>query len=181
MSPETSSRLGEHVRAARRKLNLTLEEVGTATGLNKGYLSRVERGQQPPSIATMLKLAEALDVSVATLFGEQTDKDEIQLVKADAYRSGASAEGSFPLSSGIGARRSEAFFLRPGDTFDDSGFVRHGGDESLFVISGNVEIRFVDRTIALDPGDYLQFPGHLAHQIRRVGAQASLLIVVGPG
>ncbi|NEV02268.1 cupin domain-containing protein [Bradyrhizobium uaiense] len=48
----------------------------------------------------------------------------------------------------------------------------------LYVISGRIEVKFVDRSIAMSAGDYLQFPGYLVHHVRRMGANAIVLIVI---
>jgi quercetin dioxygenase-like cupin family protein len=49
---------------------------------------------------------------------------------------------------------------------------------TTFIINGSVEVQFSDRVVALSEGDYVQFPGHLTHQIRRTSPQAAVLIVV---
>ena len=53
---------------------MTSDNLADATGLDKGYLSRIERDERSPSIATVVKIAQALKASVATLFGETTQQ-----------------------------------------------------------------------------------------------------------
>jgi quercetin dioxygenase-like cupin family protein len=62
--------------------------------------------------------------------------------------------------------------------FSDATHAEHAGEEVLYVISGRIEVKFVDRSIAMSAGDYLQFPGHLVHHVRRISANANVLIVV---
>ena len=75
-------RIGLEVRVLRRRRKMTIEQMSQATGLNRGYLSRLERGEKAPSIASVVKLAQALDVPVSTLFGESLDDSLIHVVKA---------------------------------------------------------------------------------------------------
>src|ERR1700734_3525170 len=60
--------VGAKLRERRRHLNLTLQEVADRIGVTKGFLSEIERDRAAPSVATLLKLRDALSLSVATLF-----------------------------------------------------------------------------------------------------------------
>ncbi len=82
MAAVSSQVLGKRVRSIRRRSGTTLDQLAEATGLNKGYLSRIESGEKTPSIATLLKLADALKVSTGQLFGEEVAKGDIQIVRA---------------------------------------------------------------------------------------------------
>ncbi len=42
--------------AFRRERNLTLDELAELTGLNNGYLSRIERSEKSPSVAIVLAI-----------------------------------------------------------------------------------------------------------------------------
>lgn len=170
---------GLHMAAMRRSRKMTLDHLAGMTGLNKGYLSRVERGEKTPSIATALKLSQAFAVSVSALFGEATDESMIHIVRAHErpVPEDRNAEAYFePLSQAAGGV--EAFLLFPGRDFGVDGRVDHGGTEIIFVVTGKIEIQFSDRTVLLGAGDFLQFPGHLAHQVRAPDGGSSALIAI---
>jgi transcriptional regulator with XRE-family HTH domain len=179
---ETAARsFGLHVAALRRSRKMTLDQLATRTGLNKGYLSRLERAEKAASIATALKIAQAFSVPVSTLFGEAVDDALIQVVrvKARPEQQTDPDRSSFTTLSRAGPGSGlEAFLLFPGSEFSRDGRVDHGGTEILFVLSGELEVQFADRTIALLTGDFLQFAGHLAHQVRALTAGASALVAV---
>lgn len=168
-----------HMAAVRRSRSMTLDVLAQMTGLNKGYLSRLERNEKNPSIATVLKISQALDVSVSALFGEVVDDTLIHVVRASDRQYPLSEKGDSrfePLSrsnSGI-----EAFMLFPNKEFGSDGRVDHGGTEIILVVSGQIEIQFADRTILLNVGDFLQFPGHIAHQLRSPKGKGSALVAV---
>ncbi|WID99826.1 XRE family transcriptional regulator (plasmid) [Bosea vestrisii] len=170
---------GLHMAAMRRSRKMTLDQVAGMTGLNKGYLSRVERGEKTPSIATALKLSQAFAVSVSALFGEAVDEAMIHIVRSHERPTpeNRQAEAYFePLSQAAGGI--EAFLLFPGRDFGSDGRVDHGGTEIIFVVSGQIEIQFSDRSVLLGTGDFLQFPGHLAHQVRAPDGGGSALIAI---
>lgn len=183
MEGRETNRVAAHIKAARIKRGSTLDQLAADTGLDKGYLSRVERGQKSPSIATVLKISKALDVSVAQLLGEVLDDDAIQVTRADKrvslkvarQQSKSEFEG---LTRAIGRHGLEAFIIYPSAEFSADGKVDHHGEEILFVLEGRIEVRFADRTIILGAGDCVQFAGHLQHEVRRVSPKASALIAV---
>ena len=58
------------MRAWRSRLGISQEELAGRAGLHRTYVSDVERGTRNVSLASIDKLAAALDVSVATLFAQ---------------------------------------------------------------------------------------------------------------
>jgi transcriptional regulator with XRE-family HTH domain len=176
------SALALAISAARRERGMTLAELAAATGLDKGYLSRVERNLKTPSIATVLKLAKALDVPVAQLFGEIVDDSVIHVSRAaERGEHAARGDGNYRIESlthGKGLDGLEGFLLYPPSTFVEDLRAEHDGEELLFVIDGPIEVRFADRTIRLDVGDSIQFPGSLVHYVRRVGRTGCVLVAI---
>jgi transcriptional regulator with XRE-family HTH domain len=54
--------LGKNLRAARKKLGLTQEEVAERSGVQAGEVSRIERGKRDPQVSTLEKLAAAVEL-----------------------------------------------------------------------------------------------------------------------
>ncbi len=59
-------RIGEAIRNARLKQNLSQEELGERIGVQKAQISRIERGYSI-SIPTMSRVFKALGIATATL------------------------------------------------------------------------------------------------------------------
>ena len=53
---------GENLRAARRRLKLTQEEVAERSGVHATEVSRIEAGKRDPKVSTVLRLAKAVEV-----------------------------------------------------------------------------------------------------------------------
>jgi len=67
--------LGSKLRNMRKARNLTLSNVSETTGLSLSFLSDIERGRTLPSLKTLARIAEALDVTViAALEGVDTSE-----------------------------------------------------------------------------------------------------------
>ncbi|SFN83005.1 transcriptional regulator, XRE family with cupin sensor [Bradyrhizobium sp. Rc3b] len=176
-----AGRIGARLRASRRQKNMTLDELAEATGLNKGFLSRIEKDAKAPSIATVIKLSRALDIPVARLFGEQIGDSDIHLVRTANHKPEDDPVNGYsfiPLSPAGSDRRNETFLMAPPRHFSEATHAEHAGEEMLYVLAGRIEVKFVDRSVAMSTGDYLQFPGHLVHHVRRIGANATVLIVI---
>ena len=68
--------IGEVIRAYRGQRGLSQGDIERRTGLLLCYLSRVENGHTVPSLETLAKIAEAMDISLADFFpGTETPRD----------------------------------------------------------------------------------------------------------
>jgi transcriptional regulator with XRE-family HTH domain len=54
--------LGSNLRAARKKLGLTQEQVAERSGVHSTEVSRIEAGKRDPQVSTLRKLARAVEV-----------------------------------------------------------------------------------------------------------------------
>ena len=68
--------IGERLRVLREEKKLSQGDIEKRTGLLRCYLSRVENGHTVPSLETLAKIAEAMDISLADFFpGTETPRD----------------------------------------------------------------------------------------------------------
>ena len=68
--------IGEVIRSYRGQRGLSQGDIERRTGLLRCYLSRVENGHTVPSLETLAKIAEAMDISLADFFpGTETPRD----------------------------------------------------------------------------------------------------------
>jgi transcriptional regulator with XRE-family HTH domain len=169
--------IGPRLRHLRLEKGLTVEALAAAADLDKGFLSRLERGTKRPSVETVLRLSAALGVPIGQLFGEQTTDDTVRVSRA-AGRT-RSSEGhdayGFELLTPKGGLM-DAFIFHIGAEPTGKG-QQHDGEEMFLVLSGTVEMRTPDRTYVLETGDCAYFPGHLAHQMQRLGPEPATAVI----
>ncbi len=60
--------LGETVRARRKRLGLSQEELAHRAGVHATYLSAIERGERNPALENLYALANALNITLSKLF-----------------------------------------------------------------------------------------------------------------
>ena len=59
--------LGDNVRAARKALDVSQEDLGLETGIDRTYISGIERGLRNPSLDVIVRIARRLKTTPATL------------------------------------------------------------------------------------------------------------------
>jgi transcriptional regulator with XRE-family HTH domain len=61
---------GQRIRAIRNRRRVSQEGLALQCGLDRTYISGIERGTRNPSLTNILKIATALDVPPSDLFVE---------------------------------------------------------------------------------------------------------------
>ncbi len=61
------SAIGSRIKVARERKHLTQEDLAAIVDLSPTHISVIERGVKPPKLATLIAIANALDVSADTL------------------------------------------------------------------------------------------------------------------
>ncbi len=59
--------LGSRIRATRKSLGLTQEELADEAGLDRSYVGGVERGDRNISFLSLCRIAKALKVDISSL------------------------------------------------------------------------------------------------------------------
>jgi transcriptional regulator with XRE-family HTH domain len=65
----TKKRLGIKIRALRTDNGWTQEKLGELTGLDRTYISDIERGVRNPSVKSLEKFAKAFAIKTSSLLG----------------------------------------------------------------------------------------------------------------
>lgn len=177
--------LGQRVRDLRKDRGWTLEQAAQAAGLARSTLSKIENGLMSPTYDALKKLAEGLAIPVPQLFtppsGGQvngrlavTPAGEGLAHPTRTYEHRLLAQSltgkrMLPYEARIRARSLEEF----------DGWVRHDGEEFLYVLSGCV--RFFTEFYApvdLHPGDSAYYDASMGHNVVSLGAEDAVILWV---
>jgi transcriptional regulator with XRE-family HTH domain len=80
MTAQETIRLGKRIKTQREECGFSLNALAETTGISKGYLSQLERGEASnPSVEVLRKIAAGLGVSVSRLLGEEEATDAAAL------------------------------------------------------------------------------------------------------
>jgi len=83
--PDIALAFGAAIRAARTEADVSQEGLALSSGVERSYLGRIERGQSLPTLAVVLKLCRALQVSSGHVV-EQVDLDTATPARKRALR-----------------------------------------------------------------------------------------------
>lgn len=176
--------LGERLRAARLGHGLTLRQAADRSGLSRAFLSQVERGEVSPSVASLTKIAEALEIHLAELFLPPAQRTEGIVRAGDRVR----------------------MTLRPGEHWDEvlspslhgkllvlqstilpgagSGAPYHhaADEECVLVIRGRLEVEVDGVRHELSAGDAMTYSSRRSHAWRNATADevVALWIITPP-
>jgi transcriptional regulator with XRE-family HTH domain len=70
----TKEEVGQRLRLARFRHNMTLKEVATRSGMSATHISEIERGKTSPTIGALQRIAEAMGERTAHFVEERTMK-----------------------------------------------------------------------------------------------------------
>jgi transcriptional regulator with XRE-family HTH domain len=183
MNDSISVNVGDNLHRLREAHNMSMRALAKTSGLSANALSMIERGKTSPSVSTLYKLADALDVPVTVFFGTPVEREQVIYLRAvDRSRLpivGGTWEGlggekfvgrvePFVLSLELGAESGPAPLV-------------HTGHEFVFCLTGRIEYQVEERFFLLFPGDSLLFAAHLRHHWRNAGVDLATVLIVLSG
>jgi transcriptional regulator with XRE-family HTH domain len=174
--------IGKNIRTLREKAGVTLTALAKISQMTKSTLSKIETGQVSAPISTLLRIAEAMGVTIAEFFVDHesspryvlTREGQGRIMTRDGSKLGYSYEA---LALDMRGKIGEPFLLtiEPGDP---PGEFEHGGQEFIYMLAGQMEFTVGGEILRLNPGDSLYFdPTHI-HSTRVVGKQTAKFICV---
>lgn len=182
-------KLGEKVKDLRLQKRYTLRQVAGNTGLSIALLSQIENNAVSPPVATLLRIARALDVTIGYFFREEESKDKAVVVrknerkKAFRRRYAQHGEGGYTyeaLAYTRNAKHMEPFLVEfEPKQKEELTFLIHRGEEFLFLFRGRLAFHYDQDEIVLDSGDSLYFDSGVPHAFRALrGKKAQGIVIV---
>lgn len=65
MKEKISKAIGNRIKVLRAKQNISQEELSFKSDLHRTYIGAIERGEKCPTIDTLLKVTDALNISLS--------------------------------------------------------------------------------------------------------------------
>ncbi len=183
--PAEPLNLGTRVRELRKARGWTLEQAARQAGLARSTLSKIENGQMSPTYDALKKLAVGLEISVPQLFTPPS-RDQIS-GRMSVTRSGEGTHHATAtyehelLGEALSKKRMMPYRARIRargiDEFD--GWVRHDGEEFLYVLTGVVKLytEFYE-PIEMRRGDSAYYDATMGHNVVSVSDEDATILWV---
>jgi transcriptional regulator with XRE-family HTH domain len=161
--------IGPKIHQLRKQKNLSLQQLAERAGISAAAIHRIERNGMVPTIATLMKIAAALNRSVAYFVDEETDDSkQAILVRGDDRRRVYTSKSGLDLwgISGPYGRFFMAGALADVATKASSGPrpMEHPGEELVYVLAGKLSFDIDGDEFVLGPGDALHFRTDRPHR-----------------
>jgi transcriptional regulator with XRE-family HTH domain len=171
--------VGARLRSLRQAKNLSQKELAQQGGLSLNAISLIERDEISPNVATLQRLASALNVKMSYFF-ETNQQASVIHVKA-GKRPAISSKGVTIEGIGMQLERQQVqpFMLTLAPHSDiGGGRVIHSGHEFVCCIKGTLKYEVDETTYLLHPGDMLLFEAALPHFCQNPGDDEAQFILV---
>ncbi len=176
VAPEVAI-LARRVRRFRQARRLSLRKLGEMAGTTASFLSQLERGATGATTSTLMRIANALGISIADLFDDRPRSTHRVLRKAERP---AWPEASGYRKTMLSQRPIQDFEVFVGE-FDVGGSTgpdqyTHGDShEMLLVIAGQVELHLGDEVHRLSDGDCIEYSSSTPHRTANCGATVAVV------
>ncbi len=168
-NPRLETLIGSRVRDRCREIGLTSSQLADRVGLSKGMVSKIENAQVSPSLATISRLAEALEVPVTSLFQGLDEERDALFTRAgggpELSRPGTQSGHRYQLLGSMRgpAKRMEPMVVTLTSPREVFPLYQHPGTELLYMLEGEMTYGYAGAEYEMKPGDALQFDGEVAH------------------
>ena len=180
-----SGQLGKTVQRLRKAYSLSLSELSEQSGVAKSIISQIERNETNPTLATIWRLSQALDVSIERVlqatedepFLEKSSKSDTPLLVSDDGKCRLSIIGWIKTVEWL---QWYDFAADPGGCLASDPHQR-GSVECLSVLEGELEVEVAGVIEIAQTGETLRYRCDRPHVIRnKTGktAKATMLCIL---
>ena len=175
--------LGSRIRSLRQARRLTLRSLADRAGVTESFLSQVERERTSPSIASVQRIARALDLSIAQLFAEEPSEGRV--VRREARRRvaypGLKAVDEFLTGNMAGRLQVILSTIEPGGGTGEEPYTHDSDEEVVIVLEGVLDLWVGDEHYVLREGDAITHASRTPHWNMNRGEAPALVYPVGRG
>jgi transcriptional regulator with XRE-family HTH domain len=185
---ENAAALGGAVQRLRKAREMSLGDLSEVSGVAKSIISQIERNETNPTIATVLKLADALGVSPEQLLAraaaqpaiiQHQKRADIPVLFSEDGKCRLFIIGALELVEHV---QWYDFHAEPGGVLASDPH-QPGCTEHLHVLRGEIEVACGVETRRVRAGESLRYRGDLPHVLRNVGnepAHATMVLIMHP-
>jgi XRE family transcriptional regulator, regulator of sulfur utilization len=168
-----SGQLGKTIQRLRKAYNLSLSELSEQSGVAKSIISQIERNETNPTLATIWRLSQALDVSIERVLAATSEEPFIEKTGRGDTPILVSDDGKMQLAI-IGWIATVEWLQwydvrsQPGGVLESDAHQR-GSVECLSVLDGEFQVEVGGEKQRANAGETLRYRCDRPHIVRCVG------------
>jgi transcriptional regulator with XRE-family HTH domain len=174
----TELQLGPRIRSLRQARQVTLRQLAERAGVTESFLSQVEREVTSPSIASVQRIARALDLGIAELFVDEPPLGRV--VRRSERRRivypGLRAVDEFLTIGKEGRLQVIVSTIEAGGGTGDEAYTHESDEEVVVVLEGALELWVGDEFHLLYQGDSITYSSRQPHRNRNPGPGRTVLL-----
>jgi len=172
--------IGPKIRELRLQHNFSLQQLAVRSGVSPAAIHKIERNGMVPTIATLMKLAVALNRPVSYLIEEALPEGPVLFTPAASGRAVFTSRKGLTLTSISGpyGRFYIAGAMATIEPHATSGEVamEHPGEELIYLLQGSFEVEVAYETYRLRPGDAIHFRTDRPHRWRNPMTEPAMAV-----
>lgn len=178
--------IGIKLRHARQLRGMSLEQLGEQVNLTQGYLSKIENNRAVPTIATLHKIVQALQININSLLSDVgaqhshvfilRKEERLKLVTGHRRAGNHVVLEQLVPSSPQYLMQVNIHVIAKGGGSDEP--ISHRGQEFGYLLCGKLELTVDGNRIALSEGDSFYFDSSLGHSYRNIGNSEARVVWV---
>src|SRR5215213_6934480 len=172
-----SGNMGKTIQRLRKAYNLSLSELAEQSGVAKSIISQIERNETNPTLATIWRLSQALDVSIERVLAHGDDEPFIEKSSRADTPLLVSDDGKMRLAI-IGWINTVEWLQwydvtsEPGGVLDSDAHQR-GSVECLSVLDGEFEVEVAGVAHRAKAGETLRYRSDRPHRVRCISESSA--------
>jgi len=159
------TQIAENLKRIRKLRGYSYDQLASLTGVSKGMLSQIEKGESSPTVNTLWKIANGLQVSFSSLVEE--NEPAVSVIRLHE-KSAVMEEGEqfqvypyFPFDS---SKKFEIYYIemKPGCIHTSES--HHGSvEEYVLICEGEANVSIKEESFVLKKGDSMKFQATHSH------------------
>ncbi|MEU4077062.1 transcriptional regulator [Streptomyces venezuelae] len=173
--------VGRVIRSCRKERGVSMAVLAARSGLSQPFLSQLERGLATPSLSSIYRIAEALDVTPGTFLrppgrpGAVSHESDPQTIRVNET-AGQVAQVLIPGGRSTVMEAYEHHF-DPGQ--GERGWFEHPGEDFLYVLAGEIVLEVEgEEPLTLRAGQSAHHRGEVPHRCRLSGTEPARTLLV---
>lgn len=182
------NKIGAKVKLVRENRKLSIEDVSERTNLSIEQISSIEDGSLVPNLTPLIKIARVLGVRLGTFMDDDENLGPVvsraqEKKEVTRFSDRGNAVNSdldfYTLAQNKAGRHMDPFVIDIFPTSEEEiKLSTHEGEEFIYVLEGEVEIKYGKETYHLKTGDSIYYESIVAHHVHSFGNENAKILAV---